>query len=84
MPTMVGATVYSAYKYRELFEPGDFAVIAIGFVFSFIFAMIAVRALLKFIGNHSYAAFAWYRIVFGLLILATWQLGMIDWSTAAS
>lgn len=82
MPTMVGATVYSAYKYRELFEPGDFAVIAIGFVFSFIFAMIAVRALLKFIGNHSYAVFAWYRIVFGLLILATWQLGVIDWSTA--
>lgn len=84
MPTMIGATFYSAYKYRTLFEPGDFAVIAIGFVFSFIFAMIAVRALLKFIGNHSYAAFAWYRIVFGLLILATWQLGMIDWSTAVS
>lgn len=82
MPTMVGAAVYSGYKYRELFQPGDFAVFAIGFVTSFIFAMLAVRALLKFIGNHSYAAFAWYRIGFGLLILATWQLGMIDWSTA--
>ncbi|MBK3867270.1 undecaprenyl-diphosphate phosphatase [Pseudomonas stutzeri] len=83
MPTMVGAAVYSGYKYRDLFQPGDFAVFAIGFVTSFIFAMLAVRALLKFIGNHSYAAFAWYRIGFGLLILATWQLGMIDWSTAA-
>ncbi|ABP79871.1 bacitracin resistance protein [Stutzerimonas stutzeri A1501] len=82
MPTMVGAAVYSGYKYRDLFQPGDFAVFAIGFVTSFIFAMLAVRALLKFIGNHSYAAFAWYRIGFGLLILATWQLGMIDWSTA--
>ncbi len=82
MPTMVGAAVYSGYKYRNLFQPGDFAVFAIGFVTSFIFAMLAVRALLKFIGNHSYAAFAWYRIGFGLLILATWQLGMIDWSTA--
>ncbi|MCD1638314.1 undecaprenyl-diphosphate phosphatase [Pseudomonas stutzeri] len=82
MPTMVGAAVYSGYKYRELFQPGDFAVFAIGFVTSFIFAMLAVRALLKFIGNHSYAAFAWYRIGFGLLILGTWQLGMIDWSTA--
>jgi len=78
MPTMVGAAVYSGYKYRDLFQPGDFAVFAIGFVTSFIFAMLAVRALLKFIGNHSYAAFAWYRIGFGLLILATWQLGMID------
>jgi undecaprenyl-diphosphatase len=81
MPTMVGAAVYSGYKYRDLFQPGDFAVFAIGFVTSFIFAMLAVRALLKFIGNHSYAAFAWYRIGFGLLILATWQLGLIDWTS---
>lgn len=82
MPTMVGAAVYSGYKYRDLFQPGDFAVFAIGFVTSFIFAMLAVRALLKFIGNHSYAAFAWYRICFGLLILATWQFGLIDWTSA--
>ncbi|MGE8360201.1 undecaprenyl-diphosphate phosphatase [Pseudomonas sp.] len=83
MPTMVGAAVYSGYKYRDLFQPADLPVFAIGFVTSFIFAMIAVRALLKFIGNHSYAVFAWYRIGFGLLILATWQLHLIDWSTAA-
>ncbi len=82
MPTMVGAAVYSGYKYRDLFQPGDLPVFAVGFVVSFIFAMIAVRSLLKFIGSHSYAAFAWYRIGFGLLILATWQFGMIDWSTA--
>lgn len=82
MPTMVGAAVYSGYKYRDLFQPSDLPVFAVGFVVSFIFAMIAVRSLLKFIGSHSYAAFAWYRIGFGLLILATWQFGMIDWSTA--
>jgi undecaprenyl-diphosphatase len=82
MPTMVGAAVYSGYKYRELFQPADLPVFAIGFVVSFIFAMIAVRALLKFIANHSYAAFAWYRIVFGLIILATWQFGWVDWATA--
>ena len=81
MPTMVGAAVYSGYKYRDLFQLSDLPVFAIGFVTSFIFAMIAVRALLKFIGNHSYAVFAWYRIGFGLLILATWQLQWIDWST---
>ena len=82
MPTMVGAAVYSGYKYRELFQPADLPVFAVGFVTSFVFAMIAVRALLKFIGNHSYATFAWYRIGFGLLILATWQFHLIDWSTA--
>jgi undecaprenyl-diphosphatase len=82
MPTMVGAAVYSGYKYRELFQPGDLPVFALGFVVSFIFAMVAVRALLKFIANHSYAVFAWYRIGFGLLILATWQFHLIDWSSA--
>lgn len=83
MPTMVGAAVYSGYKYRHLFQPDDLPVFAIGFVTSFVFAMIAVRALLKFISNHSYAAFAWYRIAFGLLILATWQFGWINWTAAA-
>ncbi|MEH6368141.1 MAG: undecaprenyl-diphosphate phosphatase [Pseudomonas marincola] len=82
MPTMVGAAVYSGYKYRDLFKPEDLPVFALGFVVSFIFAMIAVRGLLKFIANHSYAVFAWYRIGFGLLILLTWQLSWIDWSTA--
>jgi len=80
MPTMVGAAVYSGYKYRDLFQPADFPVFAIGFVVSFIFAMIAVRGLLKFIASHSYAVFAWYRIAFGVLILLTWQLHWIDWT----
>jgi undecaprenyl-diphosphatase len=82
MPTMVGAALYSGYKYRDLFMPEDLPVFAIGFVLSFVFAMIAVRALLKFIANHSYAVFAWYRIGFGLLILATWQFDLIDWASA--
>ncbi|MCU1769217.1 undecaprenyl-diphosphate phosphatase [Pseudomonas protegens] len=82
MPTMVGAAVYSGYKYRHLFQPDDFPVFAIGFVTAFVFAMIAVKGLLKFIASHSYAAFAWYRIAFGLLILATWQFGWVDWTAA--
>lgn len=82
MPTMVGAAVYSAYKYRQLFQHSDIPVFVIGFVTSFIFAMIAVKALLKFIASHSYSVFAWYRIAFGLLILLTWQMHWIDWSAA--
>jgi undecaprenyl-diphosphatase len=84
MPTMVGAAVYSGYKYRDLFQVSDLPVFALGFVTAFIFAMIAVRGLLKFIANHSYAAFAWYRIAFGLLILATWGFGWINWTEAAA
>jgi len=83
MPTMVGAAIYSGYKHRALFENGaDLPVFALGFVTSFVCAFFTVRALLKFIATHTYAVFAWYRIGFGLLILATWQLGVIDWSTA--
>ncbi|TWH71329.1 undecaprenyl-diphosphatase [Azomonas agilis] len=82
MPTMLGAAVYSGYKYRSLFQLSDIPVFALGLIASFVFAMIAVRALLHFISRHSYALFAWYRIAFGILILVTWQLGMIDWSTA--
>jgi len=84
MPTMVGAAVYSGYKYRELFQAGDLPVFALGFVTAFFFAMIAVRGLLKFIANHSYAAFAWYRIVFGLLILATWAFGWVNLTAATA
>ncbi|MFJ2387689.1 undecaprenyl-diphosphate phosphatase [Pseudomonas koreensis] len=84
MPTMVGAAVYSGYKYRDLFQASDLPVFALGFVIAFIFAMIAVRGLLKFIANHSYAAFAWYRIAFGLLILATWVFGWVNWTEAAA
>ncbi|WP_223543561.1 undecaprenyl-diphosphate phosphatase [Pseudomonas sp. GL-B-12] len=84
MPTMVGAAVYSGYKYRDLFQTGDLPVFALGFVTAFFFAMIAVRGLLKFIAGHSYAVFAWYRIGFGLLILATWVFGWVDWSGAAA
>lgn len=84
MPTMVGAAVYSGYKYRDLFEASDLPVFALGFVTAFVFAMIAVRGLLKFIANHSYAAFAWYRIGFGLLILATWVFGWVNWTAAAA
>ncbi|MFI8610731.1 undecaprenyl-diphosphate phosphatase [Pseudomonas sp. NPDC077649] len=82
MPTMVAATVYSLFKYRDILQLSDLPTFAIGFVTTFIVAMFTVRALLKFIANHSYALFAWYRIGFGLLILATWQLQLIDWSTA--
>ena len=84
MPTMVGAAVYSGYKYRDLFKAGDFPVFALGFVTAFVFAMIAVRGLLKFIAHHSYAAFAWYRIAFGLLILATWVFGWVNWTAATA
>jgi undecaprenyl-diphosphatase len=38
-----------------------------------------VRALLRYIGTHSFAVFAWYRIAFGVLIIASASMGWIRW-----
>jgi undecaprenyl-diphosphatase len=82
MPTLTGAAVYSGWKYRELFVAADLPAFAIGTVTSFVVALFAVRGLLAFIATHSYAVFAWYRIGFGALILATAAFGWIDWAGA--
>jgi undecaprenyl-diphosphatase len=82
MPTLTGAAVYSGWKHRALFELSDLPAFAIGTFTSFVVALLAVRGLLAFIATHSYAVFAWYRIGFGLLILASAQFGWIDWSGA--
>lgn len=80
IPTMFAATFYDLYKNRALLELGDVPIFAAGFVASFFAAMVAVRAFIRFISNHTFVGFAWYRIVFGLIVLATWQFGLIEWS----
>lgn len=79
MPTMLAATVYDLYKNWDLLDAGDLPVFATGFVAAFIAAILTVRALLAFIGNHTFIGFAWYRIAFGLVILGTWHFGIIAW-----
>ncbi len=80
IPTMFAATVYDLYKNRALLDIADVPVFAVGFVASFFAAMFAVKAFIRFISNHTFVAFAWYRIVFGLIVLATWQFGLVEWS----
>jgi undecaprenyl-diphosphatase len=65
MPTMVGAFAYEAYKSKAELMHGDLTAIAVGFVFSFIFGWIVVKTFLRFIQRHSFAVFAWWRILFG-------------------
>ena len=84
MPTLVGAGVYSGWKHRELFRAEDAAMFALGTVVSFVVALLVVRWLLGFIARNSFAVFAWYRIGFGLLILATAWFGWVDWSGASA
>jgi len=80
IPTMFGATVYSLYKARDKLSVDDLGVYGISSVFAFVAALIAVRWLLRFIATHDFRAFAWYRIVFGGVIVLTAFLGWVDWS----
>ncbi len=73
IPIMVAASGYDLYKNWALFEARDLGVFATGFITAFVSALFAVKGLLRYIAHHSFAVFAWYRIVFGALVL--WYFG---------
>jgi undecaprenyl-diphosphatase len=67
MPTMVGAFAYEGFKNRgELALGSNVAITAIGFVFSFIFGWIVVKTFLHYVQRHTFALFAWWRILLGV------------------
>lgn len=80
IPTLIGAGVYQLYKERALLAWSDAPMFVVGLVVSFISAWVCVRWLLRFVATHSFVGFAWYRIVFGLFILLSAQLGWVHWS----
>lgn len=80
IPTMIAATVYSVYKHRHEFLLEDLPVFAIGFITAFLVAAWVVKALVRFVSNHGFGVFAWYRIAFGLFILASAGSGWIIWN----
>jgi len=65
MPTMVGAFAFEAFKNRAELAHGNLPALAVGFVFSFIFGWIVVKSFLRYIQRHSFALFAWWRILVG-------------------
>jgi len=80
IPTMFAATFYGVAKNRELLHMADLPVFALGFVASFVAAMLTVKALLRYVSSHDFTVFAWYRIVFGIVILLTAQFGWVEWT----
>lgn len=82
MPTLIGAGVYSLYKERALLSVGDVPLFVVGLVFSFVSAWICVRWLLRYISSHSFVPFAWYRIAFGCVVMATSLAGWVRWDAA--
>lgn len=69
IPTMAAATAYDLYKNLGHLTADDGLTIAIGFVVSFLSALIVVKTFVDFVGRHGFASFAWYRIVVGLAAL---------------
>ncbi len=80
IPTLIGAGVYSLYKERALLSAADIPLFAVGLIFSFISAWLCVRWLLKYISSNSFVPFAYYRIIFGIVVLITAWTGVVSWS----
>ena len=80
MPTLIGAGVYSLWKERALLSVADLPLFAVGLLFSFLAAWLCVRWLLRYISTHDFTPFAWYRIAFGIVVLATAWSGLITWA----
>ncbi len=80
IPTLFGATIYSLYKERALLSAADLPMFGLGAFAAFVSAFLCVRWLLRFISTHDFTVFAWYRIVFGVLVLITASTGWVVWA----
>lgn len=75
IPIMFAATVLDVYKSWKFLSWDDAGMFAVGFVTAFLSALVAIRFLLRFVATHDFKAFAWYRIVFGAIVLLYfWKL----------
>ncbi len=79
IPTLMGAGAYSVLKNRELLSMADLPLFGVGLVFAFFSALLCIRWLIRYVSTHDFTAFAWYRIVFGGVVLLTAYLGLVDW-----
>jgi len=69
IPTMFAAVSFDLYTHAGQLHAEDMGMIAVGFIMAFISGLAAVRLLLRYVASHSFVGFAWYRIVFGTLVL---------------
>jgi undecaprenyl-diphosphatase len=69
IPIMFAATGYDLLKSWHELHNGDLSLFLVGFITAFFSALLVVRGLLRYVSHHDFRAFAWYRIVFGALVL---------------
>lgn len=70
VPVMFAATAYDLFRSRDLLAADDLLIFFIGFFTAFIAALVVIKVLIRYVANHDFTAFAWYRIVFGALVLS--------------
>jgi undecaprenyl-diphosphatase len=80
VPTLVAAGMYDLWKNRALLSASDVPVFCVGSVVSFVSAFVVIRWLIRYVATHDFRWFAWYRIVFGAVILLTAYTGAVEWS----
>jgi len=80
VPLLFGATGYSLWKARDVLSATDLPVFGVGFVTAFLSAFVVVRWLIRYVSSHDFTIFAWYRIGFGLFVLALAATGTPDWT----
>ena len=72
IPTMLGASALDLAKNGATLTLGDAAAIAVGFVTAFFSAVVVVKFLIRYVAHHTLSVFAWYRIAFGVVLLAAY------------
>ena len=79
IPTLMGAGAYSVWKDRDALQMADLPTFAVGLVFAFFSAWLCIRWLIRYVSTHDFTVFAWYRIVFGAIVLLTAFTGLVEW-----
>src|SRR5438477_3834565 len=81
VPTLVAAGGYDLLKNWALLSARDVPIFGVGMLIAFVPAFIVIRWLIRYVATHDFKPFAWYRIVFGVVVLATYKSGWISWTT---
>ena len=80
VPTLLAAAAWDLWQSRALLSAHDLPAFTVGFAAAFVSAFACVRWLIRWVGTHDLRPFAWYRIAFGAVVLATAHFGWVDWT----
>jgi undecaprenyl-diphosphatase len=80
IPTLMAAGAYSVWKERGALHVADVPMFVVGTVVAFFSALLCIRWLIRYVSTHDFSVFAWYRIVFGAVVLLTAYSGWVTWA----